>query len=517
MSLLYQLLEKQVAQAPDKLFIVEDDTRWSFQDFQHKVNRLASALAKHGIQPGDRVALMYLNQKEFLVGFWAILRVGGVVVPMNLQLPPEDMMYVIQDAGCRLVMATTSLAKAFEGKPIPVISDHQETPTFPAWEEAVEQGDPNFSPGEFNLQPHTMRILMYTSGTTGRPKGVMLSEENLLSNLAGIDPVIQFSPEDRVLLALPLFHAFGLIIGIYVLSLGGTLALVPRFAPKKILHQLATEKITILPLVPTMFGILLEGAQKVGAEAFQSLRMCVSGGASLPPDLLKRIESTLGITVLEGYGLTETSPVLAVNNPQVGSIPRSVGKPLPNVQMKLVNDAGQDIPWNAGSPSAEGEIWVQGPNLMLGYYNLPEATTEVMSADGWLKTGDLGHFDPDGNLFISGGRKKDLIIKAGENISPLRVEHVLHDHPAILDASVIGVPDPKLGEEVLACVQFRPGQSATDTELKKFCRQHLPPFMVPECFRVYEDLPKNPTGKVLKKVLREENPVLPPSLSKVSP
>lgn len=509
MSLLYQLLEKQVAQSPEKLFVVEDETRWTYQEFQQKVNRLASALVKHGIQPGDRVALMYLNQKEFLVGFWAVLRAGGVVVPMNLQLPPQDMMFVLQDAGCRLVLATASLAKALEGKSIPVIADHQESPTFPAWEDAVVEGDPQFTPAHPDAAPNAMRILMYTSGTTGRPKGVMLSEENLMANLMGIDPVIQFAPEDRVLLALPLFHAFGLIIGIYVLSLGGTLALVPRFAPKKILHQLTTEKITILPLVPTMFGILLEGAEKVGVEAFQSLRLCVSGGASLPPDLLKRIESVLGMTVLEGYGMTETSPVLAVNSPEVGSIPRSVGKPLPNVEMKLVDDAGREVPQTAGEPSGEGEIWVRGPNVMLGYYNLPEATAEILSPDGWLKTGDLGHFDPQGNLFISGGRKKDLIIKAGENISPLRVEHVLHDHPAIMDASVIGVADPKLGEEVLACIQFRPGQSATEPELKKFCRQHLPPFMVPECFRVYEDLPKNPTGKVLKNVLREENPTIP--------
>lgn len=508
MSLMYQLLEKQAVAGPEKLFLVEDDIRWTYGDVLEKVNRLASVLAQKGIQPGDRVALMFLNQKEFMVSFLAVLRLGAVVVPINLQLPPDDILFVIMNSGSKLVLSTASLAAAFAGKPIPLLVSNQEIQELPSWEDAVAQGDPAFNP-TVPPSPHTMRILMYTSGTTGKPKGVMLSEENIIENVAGVKPVLAFYPDERVLLALPLFHAFGLIIAIYILSIGAEIVLVPRFAPKKILHALVQEHISVLPLVPTMFGLLLEGVAKVGVENFKSLRLCVSGGASLPPDLLKRIESTLGITVLEGYGLTETSPVLAVNDPTVGSIPQSVGKALPNVQMKLMDDHGKDIPWQPGETSGEGEIVVKGPNLMLGYYNLPEETASVIDTDGWFHTGDLGHFDPQGNLFISGGRKKDLIIKAGENISPIRIEYVLHEHPAIMDVSVIGVPDEKIGEEILACVQFCPGQSATAAELKKFCREHLPPFMVPGCFRVYEELPKNQTGKVLKKVLREENRTLP--------
>jgi long-chain acyl-CoA synthetase len=509
MSLLVNQLFQVSQRQPEKPFVIEDDIRWTYADVTEKVNRLADALAKKGVGPGDRVALMFLNQKEFLLGFFAVLRLGAVVVPINLQLPPEDIFFVLQNAGAKLVLTNAGFAASFEGKPIPLLVSNQETPALPSLEAAIEEGNPEFDPG-YTHEPHRLAILMYTSGTTGRPKGVMLSEENLLGNLEGLQPVLAFSEEDRMLLALPLFHAFGLIIGLYATVLGAQLVLVPKFQPRKILHALVQEKVTILPLVPTMFNLLLEGATKVGVEAFSSLRYCVSGGASLPAELLKRIESTLNVVVLEGYGLTETSPVLAVNNPTVGSIPSSVGKPLPNLLMKLVDDHGNDIPWTPGERSAEGEILAKGPNVMRGYYGLEEETAQVLDAEGWFRTGDLGHFDPEGNLFISGGRKKDLIIKAGENITPLRIEEVLYQHPAVMEASVIGVPDSKVGEEILACIQFKEGQSATPNELKKFCREHLPSFMVPERFRIYDELPKNPTGKILKKVLRQQNPSLPP-------
>jgi long-chain acyl-CoA synthetase len=499
------LLVERLLNQPDPGYplIMEEETRWTLSEFREKVFRLASALQAKGIQPGDRVALMFMNQKEYLVSLFAVLHAGAIVVPINITLPPEDILYVILNSGTRLVLTTDAFAAHFEGKPIPVLVANQTEARFPSLEEAIEAGNPNFS-----SVPHgtanDLRVLMYTSGTTGKPKGVMLSENNLLSNLDGIGPSLQLHPTDRILLALPIFHAYGQIIALYVLQTQAQLYLVPNFAPKKIMHTLVEGQVTVLPLVPTMFSVLLGGIQKAGIQ-LPHLRACVSGGAALPEKLLRQIEEALDIVVLEGYGLTETAPVVAVNTPDRGSIPRSVGKPLVNVEVKLSDAQGNRIHWQPGQVSAEGEITVKAPSVMLGYYQLPEDTAQAFDAEGYLKTGDLGHFDEEGNLYISGGRIKDLIIKAGENIAPVRIEEVLHHHPAVLNAAVIGIPDEKLGEEILLCVECKPEHSVTEAELKKFCREHLPPLMVPAAVRFYDELPKNPSGKILKSALRKQN------------
>ncbi len=503
MSLLFDRLLQQ--SAPSAPILIEGDIQWSLTDLREKAVRLASALQAQGIAPGDRVAIMFMNQKEYLVSFFAILFAGGVVVPINITMPPDDILYVVTNSGSKLVLTTETFAPAFEGKPIPILMANQIAPErFPSWEQALENGSVEFQPGP---QPaaDTMRILMYTSGTTGRPKGVMLSEENLLGNMDGIHPVFHLDSSERMLLALPLFHAYGQIIALYALQCQCPLVLVPNFAPKKILHALIEHNISVLPLVPTMFSVLLNGIQKMGRDALPHLKFCISGGASLPAPLLNEIEGSLHIKIMEGYGLTETSPVLAVNGRERGSIARSVGQPLPNLTILLRDEQGNTVPVTSGEQSAEGEICVQGPNVMLGYYNLPEDTQAAFDSEGYFKTGDLGSFDADGNLYISGGRIKDLIIKAGENIAPVRIEDVISQHPAVQTVAVIGIPDDKLGEDIMACIEFRPDQSVTDSDLKKFCREQLPPFMVPALIRVYDELPKNQTGKIIKKQLKTEN------------
>lgn len=507
MSLLVDRLLQQTD--PGYPLVVEDEAQWTLTDLRDKVFRLASALQAQGVQPGDRVALMFMNQKEYLVSLFAILHAGAVAVPINITLPPDDILYVLLNSGSRLVLTTAAFATHFEGKPIPVLMANQEqspvsAKQFPSFEAAIETGDPNF-PGIECGDENTMRLLMYTSGTTGKPKGVMLSERNLLANLDGFHPLIHLKPEERLLLALPLFHAYGQMIGLYALQSLAPLYLVPNFAPKKILQTVIEHHVSILPLVPTMFSVLLNSVQKMGAEHFSHLKVCISGGAALPEKLLHQIENTLDLVVLEGYGLTETAPVLAVNPRMHQSIPKSVGQPLPNVQMKLVDEQGHTIAQEVGRESAEGEILVKGPNVMLGYYQLPDETAQAFDVDGFFRTGDLGRFDADGNLYISGGRKKDLIIKAGENIAPVRIEDVFFQHPAIQSVAVIGVPDEKLGEDIVACVELRPGQTVSENELKKFCREQLPAFMVPAVIKIYDELPKNQTGKVLKNKLKEEN------------
>lgn len=480
--------------------VIENDVIWSYSDLKDKAIRLASSLQAKGISAGDKVAVMLMNQKEYIVSVLAIRYLDAVVVPLNIQMPPDDIRFIIQHSETRLIIATEQFACHLSFFTIPLLVANQTESIHPSWEDAVEKGSADFVPKlpEKELEYPNLHVLIYTSGTTGQPKGVMLSDENLIANMDGIDPVLSLKNDDRALLALPIFHAYGLMIGLYLLDQRGTIVLVPNFAPKKIIEALITHQVTVLPLVPTMFSVLLQAIKKVGTDSFKSLRACVSGGASLPAALLKQVESELNVVVIEGYGMTETSPVLCVNDYKVGSIPGSVGKPLPNIDLKLV----------------DGEIRVKGPNVMAGYYKNPEATKETFDDNGYLKTGDLGTIDEKGNVYISGGRIKDLIIKAGENISPIRIEQVLYQHPAIQDASVIGVADEKLGEDILACIQLKPEYregkqpKEVEKELKKFCLEHLTPLLVPAYFRIYDELPKNATGKILKKVLREENPTV---------
>jgi long-chain acyl-CoA synthetase len=339
---------------------------------------------------------------------------------------------------------------------------------------------------------------MYTSGTTAKPKGVMLNESMFDANSYGIETHLPFQSEDKAIMALPLFHSFGNMIALLFLRIGGTLILLPQFQPKAILAAIDRYQATVLPLVPTIYSFLVQLVAR-GEYNVSSLRYCISGGAALPHALLQKVETLMKVSVLEGYGLTETSPVISVNTIKEGSVVGSVGPVLPNVQVKIVDEQGQIAP-----PGSAGEILVKGSTVMPGYWKLPEETREAFTDDGWLKTGDLGHRDDAGRLYISAGRKKDLIIRAGENVAPLAIENVLSNHPAILEAAAVGVPHDRLGEQVVACVVLGEGQIITELELKNYCRIKLPPFSVPDRFKFYETLPKNTIGKILKTRLRED-------------
>ena len=282
-----------------------------------------------------------------------------------------------------------------------------------------------------------------------------------------------------------------------VFMTGGTLILLKQFAPKSILHNIEEHKATILPLVPTIYTFLVDLFAR-GDYDVSSLKYCISGGAALPRALLRKVEETLQVSVIEGYGLTETSPVIAVNTFKSGSFPGSVGPIVPNVEVKIIDETGKE------KLSEEvGEILVRGKTVMQGYWNLPKETAKTITSDGWLKTGDLGHLDKENRLFISAGRKKDLIIRAGENVSPLAIENVLMNHTAIAEVAAVGVPDERAGERVKVCITLRPEMTITENELKSFCRKNLPAFMVPDYYQVMKELPKNATGKILKTELKK--------------
>jgi len=308
---------------------------------------------------------------------------------------------------------------------------------------------------------------------------------------------IPITSDDRVIVALPLFHSFGNIMALMVFRVGGTLILLKQFAPKSILQSIEEHKATILPLVPTIYTFLVDLFAR-GDYDVSSLKYCISGGAALPRALLRKVEETLQVSVIEGYGLTETSPVIAVNTFKSGSFPGSVGPIVPNVEVKIIDETGEE------KLSEEvGEILVRGKTVMQGYWNLPKETANTITSDGWLKTGDLGHLDKENRLFISAGRKKDLIIRAGENVSPLAIENALMNHPAIAEVAAVGVSDERAGERVKVCIALRPETTVTESELKSYCRKNLPAFMVPDYFQFMEELPKNATGKILKTELKK--------------
>lgn len=504
----FKVLQEHARRQPDHPAVIDGEVTLTYQRLLEQVEKFAGALDELDLTPDSRLGIMCLNQYETLVGLLAGFLKGIPVVPYNYLLTPEDLTYITRDAGVDTLLLNPVFLKP---ETAPFFSQFKyriltgprtEHPLPPGttffFTEFVRQGCPGEAIRRLDRSPGVPDMILYTSGTTDRPKGVMLDERQFYANTLGVAAHLPFVPEDRAIMALPLFHSFGNIIALVFLRAGGTLILLPQFQPKSILQAIMDHRATVLPLVPTIYSFLVQLYQRGGFDA-STLRYCISGGAALPHALLRQVEQTLGCTVLEGYGLTETSPVIAVNTMQDGSVVGSVGPVLPNVTLKIVDEDGKEVP-----QGEVGEILVRGETVMRGYWNKPEATREVLSEDGWLKTGDLGHRDAQGRLFISAGRKKDLIIRAGENVSPLAIENALMNHPAVAEAAAIGVPHERLGEQVKACVVLRQEAQATEQELREWCREKLPAFMIPDRFQFYESLPKNPTGKVIKNQLREE-------------
>ncbi|MDH5762157.1 MAG: AMP-binding protein [Nitrospinota bacterium] len=504
----YQRLKKNAQNLPDHPAIIDSDTTVTYDQLLKQVEHFAAGLDTLSLEPDSKLGLLCLNQKEYLIAFLGSLLKGLPVVPYNFMLTPEDIVYITQDAGVDLIVVnpvfikpeTARFFSTFKHRitthPCPENLSPEEGTTL--FKDFLKTGDRNSAQQRHRRSEDIPDVIMYTSGTTAKPKGVMLNESMFDANAYGIETHLPFQPEDRAIMALPLFHSFGNMIALLFLRIGGTLILLPQFQPKTILAAIDRYQATVLPLVPTIYSFLAQLVAR-GEHNVSSLRYCISGGAALPHALLHKVETLMKVTVLEGYGLTETSPVISVNTIKEGSVVGSVGPVLPNVQVKIVDELGRTAPHGT-----VGEILVKGSTVMPGYWKLPEETREAFTDDGWLKTGDLGHRDDAGRLYISAGRKKDLIIRAGENVAPLAIENVLINHPAILEAAAVGVPHDRLGEQVVACVVLGEGQIITELELKKYCRAKLPPFSVPDHFKFYQVLPKNTIGKILKTRLRED-------------
>ena len=494
MADLSSLLERAAAAQPDRVALRMDDLTLTYGQLREAARRMSALLAAHGVQPGDRVGIMLPNVPAFPISFYGTLAAGAVVVPMNPLLKSREVAYYLGDSGARAVLAWHAAA----GEVAKGAAD--------AGAEAIAVEAPDMTGllaghdparGAPERQDQDDAVILYTSGTTGRPKGAELTHAGLVRNAEiTARTLLKNHAGDVTMGCLPLFHVFGLTCGLNAtVAAAGTLTLLPRFDPARALEIIQRDAVTIFEGVPTMYAAMLHLPQDQGSDPAMAatLRVCASGGASLPVEILRGFEEKFGCMILEGYGLSETSPVASFNHPDKERKPGSIGTPIEGVQMRLI-----DNEWNTVPDGEIGEIAIRGHNVMKGYWNKPEATAEAMSPDGWFRTGDMARVDSDGYYYIV-DRKKDLIIRGGYNVYPREIEEVLHEHPAVAEVAVLGIPHPELGEEVGAAVALKPGATATPEELRAFARDRVAAYKYPRRVWLVDSLPKGPTGKILRR------------------
>jgi long-chain acyl-CoA synthetase len=463
-----------------------DDMEVSYGLLDEGSARVAALLTDRGIKPGDRVGIMLPNVPYFGVCYYGVLRAGGVIVPMNVLLKRREVAFYLSDSGAKLLFAWDDDANAGAqeaGAECIVVKPGE-------FEELLADFEPRRE--MVDRDADDTAVILYTSGTTGTPKGAELTHENLTENCKITRDMFGIGGDVVTLGALPLFHSFGQTCSMNAtLAAGGTLSLIPRFDPAKALEIIERDQINLFQGVPTMYSAILhqEGRDKVDTS---SLELCVSGGSAMPVELMRGFEDAFGCKILEGYGLSESSPVASFNRPDRERKPGSIGIPIEGVEMKVVDDDDNDVP-----QGEVGEIVIRGHNVMKGYWNKPDETGDTLR-DGWLHTGDMAKIDEDGYFFIV-DRKKDLIIRGGYNVYPREIEEVLYEHPAVREAAVIGIADDKLGEEVGAAVALKDGEDASAQELRDFVKEQVAAYKYPRRVWFVDDLPKGPTGKILKR------------------
>jgi long-chain acyl-CoA synthetase len=475
---------------PDHPALKLDDAVLTYGQLDELTQRVAGLLAAKGIGAGDRVGVMLPNVPHFAIAYYGILRAGGVVVPMNVLLKGRETTFYLTDPGAKAVFAWADFAAAAQigadeaGAECIVVE-----PT--GFFELLAGAEPSAATPVERAGDDTA-VILYTSGTTGTPKGAELTHDNMRRNAEVAKSLFSLGGDAVVLGALPLFHSFGQTCGLNAtMAAGGLLTLIPRFDPGKALEIIQRDKVNVFEGVPTMYGAMLNHPEASSFDT-STLKVCASGGASMPVELMKGFEQQFNCKILEGYGLSETSPVASFNHPDKERKPGSIGTPIDGVEMRVVDDGGEPVP--AGEV---GEIAIKGHNVMKGYWNRPDATAETMK-DGWFLTGDMAKIDEDGYFFIV-DRKKDLIIRGGYNVYPREIEEVLYEHPAVREAAVVAMPHPDLGEEVGAAVALKDGADATPEELQGFVKEQVAAYKYPRLVWLVDELPKGPTGKILKR------------------
>jgi long-chain acyl-CoA synthetase len=502
----YEILEKNAKELGKKPILFEDKIKITNKQLKEYVDSFAKYLELAGVEKDDKVAILMTNSKEFIISFLAVQKLGAVPVPINTFLKRHEIDYILENSDSKILITQDKFEKDLKGilNEIPNLEKiiwHGDVKNLDSHNLSFEEGL-TIKDYEHIIPKATLEdtaVIIYTSGTTGKPKGVMLSYRNIFSNLVNIAKLVPLSHKDRFIVYLPMFHTFTLTATVLLpLYLGAPIVIIKSIFPfSNILKQVLLKRVTIFMGVPEVYNALSKAKLPWYFMWFNKLRAFVSGGAALPEATLKRMrEKFPKVPLLEGYGLSEASPVVSFNRLEKQK-PLSVGLPLPDYQVKIVNNELIEVP-----QGEIGEIIVKGDNVMKGYYKNPEATEQTV-INGWLLTGDLGYIDEEGYIYIV-DRKKDLIISKGINIYPREIEEELMKHPKVELTAVVGKKDEIHGEIPVAFVQLKEEEKATEQELKKFLKDKLANYKIPKHFYFIEELPKNATGKVLKRVLRQK-------------
>ena len=492
-----QLLLDTADRLPNKVAIVFRNNEMTYSQLKEKVLRFANGLIDAGISPGDHVALLMPNCPQYIISYYGVLAAGATIVPANPMYTDRELSFILNNSDTKAVIYHELIHPTIEkSKPSFTLTDtfieFSETNENCTWNQLLESV-PLIQPNERGQEG--IAQILYTSGTTGNPKGVMLSDDNLANMTNLLIRELGILEDDRIIVVLPIFHTLSKMAGVWAaLVLGATIYLEERFVPDAILEMIERIKATVFYGVPTMFTLFTMSPRLKDFD-YSSLRLFGSGGASIPVEIIERIQKSIGVPVSEAYGQTEATVMITCQPLNGEKIPGSVGLPVDGIGFRIVTPDGQDVP-----QGEIGEIVFNGRSAMMGYYKNPEATAATIR-DGWVHTGDLAYQDERGNVFIV-DRIKDMIIRGGYNVYPREIEEVLYTHPAIAECAVLGEPDEVLGEEIAAFVVTK--TPITSEELQSYCSEHLAKYKVPRIYYFLDALPKNATGKILKTPLRKQ-------------
>ncbi len=494
-----QLLEWRAAATPEQPFLFSevDGRCWTYAEFDAAVNRTANMLAAHGVQPGDVISLLLPNSPEYIIAYFACFKLGALAGPVNSLLKAEEIEYVVNNSAAKLLLVHTEFRAEVDASRErlhtlrEVIEFDDYAPMVATFSATADE-----SWRELELSRDADAIIIYTSGTTGKPKGCLLTHGNLLANAQQITAWLKFTAQDRLLTVMPLFHMNAVMVTtIAALYAGGSSVVSPRFSASRFWQIVSDYRITSVGTVATMLSMLL-ARYPDGVPAgltTEQLRFCCCGSAPVPAEVIRRFEATFGALIIEGYGLSESTVRATFNPPDTRRRPGSCGLPIGN-GLRIVDEADRDVP-----TGQTGEIVLRGENIFKGYFKNDAATAQAFRG-GWFHTGDIGYVDADGFCYIV-DRMSDMIIRGGENIYPREIDEVLYQHGAVEAAATIGVPDELYGEEVAAFVVLKAGAQASADELLAHCHAHLADFKCPKRINFIAEMPKGPTGKVLKREL----------------
>ncbi len=511
---LLESLDKVRRLYAEKIGVVCGEERFTYGEFVSRVYRMAEGLTNQGAQKGDRIAIIHQNCHYFLEAYYASAVIGAILCPLNYRLSPRELSFILKDTDTRVVIAqpkfadlvNESLSQSGGEARVFWTSKGQPPDGGVALESLMENAGGKIKAAA--IEEDDIAQLYYTSGTTGRQKGVMLTHRNVAYHALGTIAELKLTDEDRWIHVAPMFHLADAWATWAITWVGGTHIMVPEFDARKVMALMEKERVTLTNMIPTMLNLMVNDPE-IKAYDFSSLRVMLSGGAPIAPEVVRRIMEAFGCDYIQTYGMTETSPYLTMSilkdylkersQEEQFRFKAATGRPVIFVQLKVVLEDGTEVPWDN---QEVGEIVVRGDSVTPGYWHLPEETAKALKG-GWLHTGDLAVVDPEGYVNIV-DRKKDMIVTGGENVYSTEVENVLYEHPAILEAAVIGIPDEKWGEAVHACVVLKEGMSATEEEIIAFCKENLARYKAPKSVEFLSALPRTGSGKIYKKGLRDK-------------